>query len=808
MKLTSRQLLLKLGQGVKVANLCREAGITRKEFRDWWTVELSRRVPSPEGARTIALSTTGMPRIERDGWGIPHIYADNDIGLFFAFGYAMAQDRLFQMDWLRRKGTGRLSEIIGAAGLENDIAMRTIGVNRIAETEVKLLPTEAKRLLGSFSDGVNTLIYDSKGSLPIEFDLLGYQPEPWCPLSSCAITGEFRAYLTVRLPVFCIPEVARRTLGGENRLWRAFLEGEADNECILPPRSYSARRAGPKLVGASIGDPYEGQGSNNWVLAGKKTKTGKPLLASDPHIAFASVSCWYEAHLSGGSFSVTGIAYAGIPAIMFGRNKKLAWGITNNICAQRDIYQEKTDSRRSGYFFYDGKWVKGREVIEMIKVKGRRVVTKRVMCSRNGPIVDELLPDQAKNTGPVSLRWLGSIYCNWMASMLNMDRAQNIRMFRKAMAGWQVPTFSLVIADVGGNIAYQVGGNIPKRNISERGYRPGWEPGHQWKGLIPHGGLPHINNPNRGWIATANNRLAPNDYPYPLSGVWSSGHRARRVRQMIESKPKHDVASLVSMQQDALSLRAVDCLPSLLTALNGSKDKRVQKASVYLKKWDGRYETTEVGPTLFESFFTFWSREVAYQRFFDRKTADWVAGAIGGLSTRLLTNNRAGWFKNPSDRMPAIEKALLSSVADLEMRFGKDMTNWTWGTAHKIVLRHILGEVGDLGKLLNRGGQPVKGNGVTVCNTGFDPNYLAPMGANYRMIADMSTSPPGLWAVDAQGQSGHPGSQHYCDQLSAWIDGRYHYLPLERAEASKHTRYILTFAPVKGSNSGAPPKRR
>lgn len=807
MKLTSKQMLLKLGQGVRIASLCKEAGITRKEFHVWWMAELSRRVPSPEGVKTITFSTIGVVRIERDGRGIPHVYADNDDGLFFAFGYAMAQDRLFQMDWLRRKGMGRLSEIIGTDGMENDIAMRTIGVNRIAETEVMLLPAETKRLLEFFSDGVNALICDSKGSLPIEFDLLGYHPEPWCPLSSCAITGDFRSYLTVRLPVFCIPEVARRTLGGDTPLWRAFLEGEADDESILPPRSYPARRAGSELVGESIGDPYEGQGSNNWVLAGKKTKTGKPLLASDPHIAFASVSCWYEAHLSGGSFNVTGIAYAGIPAIMFGRNEKLAWGITNNICAQRDIYQEKTDPKRRGYFLHNGKWEKGREITEIIKVKGSRAVKKRVLYSRNGPICDELLPSQAKDTGPISLRWLGSKYCNWISSMLNMDRAKNIRMFRKAMAGWLVPTFSLVIADVSGNIAYQAGGKIPERSIWERGYRPGWEPGHQWKGLVPHEGMPHIDNPARGWIATANNRPAPNDYPYPLSGVWSSGHRARRVRQMIESKPKHDVASIISMHQDALSLRAVDCLPSLRIALNGSKDKRVRKAAVYFEKWDGRYEITEVGATLFESFFTFWSREVAYQRFSDRNTAEWVAGAMGGLATRLLTNNRAGWFKNPSHRIPAIENALLSSVADLEKRFGKDMTQWTWGTAHKIVLRHILGEVGDLGELLNRGGQPVKGNGVTVCNTGFDPNYLASIGANYRLIADMSTSPPGLWAVDAQGQSGHPGSQHYCDQLSDWIDGRYHYLPLETAEASKHTRYILTFAPFKASDSSAPPKR-
>jgi penicillin amidase len=266
---------------------------------------------------------------------------------------------------------------------------------------------------------------------------------------------------------------------------------------------------------------------------------------------------------------------------------------------------------------------------------------------------------------------------------------------------------------------------------------------------------------------------------------------------MIEAKPRHDLAGMASMHQDALSLRAVDCLPGLRAALKRSKKRRVREAAGYLKEWDGRYETEEVAATLFESFFTRWCREAAAQRFADRATAEWVAGAMGGLATRLLYKNQAGWFKKSSDRVPAIERALLAATADLERRFGRDMSKWTWGTAHKIVLRHVLGGIGDLAELLSRGGLPVKGNGVTVCNTGFDPNYLAPMGANYRLIADMSTDPPGLWAVDAQGESGHPGSPHYCDQLPEWISGRYHYLPLIPLEASRHTKHVFEFKPAR-----------
>jgi penicillin amidase len=264
---------------------------------------------------------------------------------------------------------------------------------------------------------------------------------------------------------------------------------------------------------------------------------------------------------------------------------------------------------------------------------------------------------------------------------------------------------------------------------------------------------------------------------------------------MIESRRKHSVADMIAMHQDALSLRAEDCLPGLRKALSGSQNTRVQEAAGRLAKWAGRYETPEVAATIFESFFTRWLRRVASERF-PAATAEWLSGAAGGLATRLLTENFGGWFKKPAERLPAVEEAMLAALDDLEGRFGADMSKWTWGNVHKIVLRHVLGGIGGLGELLDRGGLPVKGNGVTVCNTGYDPNYLAPMGANYRLIADLSASPPGLWAVDAQGESGHPGSQHYCDQLPEWISGRYHYLPLDRAEAAKRTKSVFTIGPA------------
>ena len=378
-----------------------------------------------------------------------------------------------------------------------------------------------------------------------------------------AIAGEFRAYLTVRLPVIFIPELGKRTLG-EGTLYRAFLEGEADDESILPPGSYPAAPVGTQPVGAAVGDPEEGIGSNNWVIAGSRSTTGKPLVASDPHIAFAAVSCWYEVTLAGGSFNVTGMAYAGMPAVMFGRNERVAWGITNNICSQRDLYQERTDPAHPGAFLYDGQWEPGRERVEAIKVRGGETIRKTIRSSRNGPIVDELLPAPARANGPVSLRWLGTTYCGWLTSLLGMDRAETVGGLRKAVRGWRVPTWSLVLADDAGHIGYQATGQIPVRSVEERGYRPGWDPAHRWQGLIPWEGMPRLSDPERGWIASANNRTAPDDFPYPLFGRWASGYRARRVRQLLEAEAKHSRDDFARMHQDVLSLRAVAGKPALM----------------------------------------------------------------------------------------------------------------------------------------------------------------------------------------------------------------------------------------------------
>ncbi|MBI3942922.1 MAG: penicillin acylase family protein [Chloroflexi bacterium] len=813
MNLSPQAMLQRLGAGESIQTVCAASGMSQEEFDKWWQTEITSRVPENGGSKQpTRLGSGNLPtasvEIVRDTRGIPHIYAQNDPDLFFGLGYSMAQDRLWQLDYLRHKALGRLSEILGPEAVDQDVLVRTVGINRIATAEVTQLPGETLKLLDAFSQGINSVIAESGGRLPIEFSLLDYRPEPWQPLDSVAIWGEFRWYLTGRFPVIAFPELARRTVG-DGPLFRAFLTPEAGEESILPRGSYPTKPAGVEKVGETVGDPDDGIGSNNWVVSGKRTATGLPMLASDPHIAFGTLSCWYECHLSGGSFNVTGSTYIGVPGLLFGRNRRVAWGITNNICSQRDLYQEKTDSAHPGAFLYDGRWEPARELTEEIKVKGGDTIRKTIRFSRNGPIVDEILPKPVRHTGPVSLRWLGTTFCDEITCILADNRANSADEFRAALRGWRVPTWSLVFADVDGHIGYQCVGRIPIRRNWTRGYRPGWDPEHQWQDLVPFEGMPALADPPQGWIRTANNRTAPEDYPYPLSGTWSSGHRAQRIRQMLEQNdhvsgsipaashvesvkgPAAAPEDFMRMHQDALSLRAVEALPPLLTLLANTADERIAQAAGYLAEWDGRMETDRVAASIFDVFFGRWCQLVAAERF-KPEDVEAMAGVIGGLGLALLSEDKAGWF-GQSSRETGVVTALNRALDYLEKRLGPDMSRWNYGRLHTITLRHFLSQRGDLGRLLNRGGYPVRGSGFTVCNTGYDANFDALSGANYRIIADLNATPAGLWAVDAAGESGHPGSSHYCDQLTDWLTGHYHYLPLDReaVEARSESKLIL-----------------
>ncbi len=788
MNKTDKDMLRRLGAGDSIAAICQDEGMTRAEFDAWWTGQITSRVPTTRGARTVS-GVSGRVDIARDEWGAPHVLADTDNDLFFGYGYATAQDRLWQLDYYRRKARGRLSEVIGPGGIEIDTISHTIGLTRSAEANLARFPERTRRRLCAYTEGINSFMEENRANLPIEFDLLEYEPEEWTSLDSVAIWQEFRWYLTGRLPIIAIPDLAKRTLG-EGPLLDDFITGDAEDESIVPKGSYASAGIGEVPVGEVLGDPDEGLGSNNWVVAGRKSATGLPMVASDPHIAFGAVSCWFEVHLCGPEMNVAGAGYVGVPGIVFGRNETLAWGVTNNICSQRDIYREREEPGRPGHFRFADEWRAAKEETVDIAVKGEAPRAITITRTANGPIVDDLLPEALRATEKVSVKWLGEGFGDEITCMLELASAGNCDQAREALREWVVPTWSYVFGDIEGHIGYQAVGRIPIREQWNREYRPGWDPAHQWRGFIPYDALPAVSDPSEGYARSANNRAAPEDYPYPLSGTWSSGYRALRIRQLLEEKERHSREDFARIQTDTLSLRAVEALPVLVDSLRRSSDATARAAAEALGQWNGRMDIDEVGASIFEFFFAEWSTAVAAERF----TGDEVpliAGAISGFATRLLAEDKHGYIRSKS-REEVIIACMNRAIATLTEQFGADMSQWEWGKIHKITLNHLLSDRGDLSDLLKRGGQPVGGNGITVSNTGFDPNYLASIGANWRHNADLADDPPGLWAVDATGQSGHPGSPHYGDQLSEWLAGRHRYIPLDRERALAGAAHTLT----------------
>ena len=802
-------LLSRLGRGASLEEACQAGNLVSREFPAWWQEQLSQRLPKMKG--TCRVPVKAPVEVHRDHSGVPHIFADQDEDLYFAYGYAMAQDRLWQLDYYRRQAQGRLAEILGGearpratggaiGALDRDIAARTIGFRRIALAQWETLDAQVGQRLAAFAAGINQVQAESRRNLPIEFALLDYSPEPWDPVDTLSIWIEFQCYLTVRLDVIVMPELARRELGNDE-LFQAYLEGEADEESILAPGPNSNT---PSVrVGQAVGDRQDGVGSNNWAVASARTAHGHALLASDPHIAFNAVSCWYEAHLHGPSgLNVAGAGYIGVPGILFGRNMDVAWGITNNICSQRDLYLERTDPQHPGCFKAGAQWVPAEVHMEEIRVRDQEPMELRVEVSPNGPIVNHLLPEFARSLGPVSLKWMGAqtkakdgaTECLEIGAMMNINRARNCHAFRSSLKDWKVPTVSMVFADAQGHIGYQCTGHIPLRPHWHRGFRQGWDPDDAWKGVIPFAGLPAMSDPAEGWIRTANNRTAGNDYPFPLSGTWASGYRARRIRQLLDEEAQVLPEDCMRWQMDTLSLRAQECLPSLQALLADVPDWQVCAALDIWGNWNGHMDPDTVGSTLFETFFTLWQEVVAAERFSVR-TAPYLAGGISGLAVRLLKDNAAGWFATSGRRRSVIIDTVLQTWQKLSAELGSDPEGWLWGRVHKIRLDHPLGYLPALGDLLDRGRQAVGGSGVTVCNTGVDPNYMSAIGANYRIVAELDMQEPVLYAVDAAGQSGHAGSSNYCDQLSLWLKGQMKRLALQPSACKEAARSRLLLQP-------------
>ena len=772
-----------------------------------------RRLPQVDG--TLRLTGLSAPaEVIRDRWGVPHIYAGTLHDLFFAQGFVHAQDRLWQMDFNRRLVAGRLSEVIGPDALPVDRWMRTLGMRRVAEQEVSLLSTDTRSALDAYAAGVSARI--ARGRLPVEFTLLGYRPEPW----SVADTLSWIKMMSWNLSANWESELLRAQLIDRLGPERADeLEPEYFDRCplVVPPgvdcSGFDGARDRAETARPFIGPGVDaGLGSNNWVVAGSRTSTGAPMLANDMHLQMTAPSIWYENHLTTGDISVTGTTFPGIPGIVAGHNGCVAWGLTNGFTDVQDLYVEHIRRAVGGRVEYEfrGEWHPAEVLHEEIRVKRGETVVEEVVSTRHGPIINSLAP-QLSGEEPLALRWLSLQPDTMIEAVFGMLGARSCLEFREVLRDWTSPSQHTVYADTQGNIAYSLAGKVPIRAQGDgRVPVPGWTGEHEWIGYVPFEEMPHMYNPPTGYIATANNRVAGEEYGYFLGYDHCSGDRAQRIVELLEAAQTADIEHFKRMQHDLVSPTA-RVVARYLGDLPTS-DPGLSAVTQMMREWDGTLTAESPAAAVYQVF----TRRMIYLTLSARlgEITECYAGKgptpvladksiLGHRSWEWLQTTMADptshWFDQGGGetRDDVMRAALSDTVEFLTSELGPSVADWAWGKLHALTYAHVLGRVPLLDLVFNRGPYPMGGDDHTLWATGASLHNLESddvIGPPFRFIADLGDLRNSLGML-APGQSGQPGSRHYDDQVQAWFEVGYHPMLFDRADVERESESHLRLRP-------------
>ncbi len=789
------------------------------------TYYLLTRRPLPQKSGTLNLQGLHETvEVISDTYGVAHIYAQNEDDLYFAQGFVHAQERLWQMELNRRLGSGRLAEIFGEVALETDRFCRRLGLHRSAASEVPRLAEHTRRMLDAYALGVNTFIAQNGSKLPVEFTLLRFQPEPWQPQDSI----QWAKMMGWNLGGNWETEITRAQLVAKLGAERASqLEAGYDpnHPLITPP--------GVEYNGINLGlrEQYEqikelsGFGmlgaSNNWVVDGTMSATGMPILCNDPHLGQAAPSIWYECHLVAGDIDVVGVSFPGTPGVVIGHNQSIAWGVTNAISDVQDLYIEKFNPENPNQYEHNGTWEDAVLIREEIKVKDQMLpVIEKVRVTRHGPILTNLSQNSgAANTQelPLALRWVGLEQCTILSSIGKLNRATNWEEFRNALRDWDVPPQNFVYADCEGNIGYVMAGAIPVRNKGQALLpSPGWSDEYEWTGLIPFDELPQTFNPEQHFIATANNRVVDDSYPYYITHEWLNGYRAQRIRDLLTSKGKLTLADMAEIQGDQYSLPAAELVPYILK-LEGKTP--LEKAALeILQTWDCVLAPESIAASIYARFFSklenivlnaVLGEDEALKRSYLGVGTTILAASNGYASRnkplviRLLKEHNDGWFSNsvipngPSSWDAAVKLAFQAAIDELRDRLGANILGWKYGALHKMTYSHPLGMVKPLERFFNRGPFPCGGDIDTV-NMGAslpsDPETVITV-PSFRQIVDLADLTRSL-SIHAPGQSGHPASKHYDDFIKLWTKLEYHPMLFTRKEIEENAEGTLSMNPA------------
>lgn len=776
----------------------------------WITIRqlLRRSLPVTKGMATVE-GIAQEVHIRRDEYGVPHIEALSLADAAYACGYTHAQDRLWQMEFLRRVGRGRVSEFAGADGLETDRFIRRLGLVHVVDAEVAALIPEEREMLEAYAVGVNRVMTTAR--LPLEFGLLKIDPDPWTPADSLLAIKLLSLGLSLNW------EIEQQRLDvvaaiGPVRAARLHALYPDANPTILGSVAAAVGNATSGLAAmyneAAKWIPAVGAGSNSWVVAGKRTSTGRPLLCNDPHLAPALPGAWYQMHVSAGEdFESTGVSFPGLPFIVIGHNRHCAWGFTNSFADVQDlVIEDFSDASHSRYRVEKG-FVPSRVRREVISVKGQSDVVEEVVVTRHGPLVGRLDDPKRGMWRGLALQWTSLSPGTGARALLGLQRAHDWASFRTALGAFDSPSMNAVYADVEGHIGYALSGRIPVRKGAASGLPTvGWTGEATWVRYLTHDEMPTVFDPTDGIIVTANNRVVGSEYPHYVANDYMNGYRARRIRELLGTATL-DATRMAEIQMDIMSLPAQDAA-TLLSRYTWEGD--VETARQLLCDWDNVMAPDRREPLLHEAFM----RELSRAAFEPTLGEAWATvsgehlehplfGYPGNALGRFTPHLLELWGRNdttelaPGSTWEEVARTALSAAVD---SLGGNLSAVSrWGKAHAMRLEHLLVESKPILHLLfPRVKIPLGGSADTVMATSHSPNrpYATRVWApSWRQIMDV-----GEWdlstGIHFPGQSGHPRSRHWDDLVPLWRSNEQRPLAWSAQPVHAASRRELTLLPA------------
>ncbi len=767
---------------------------------------LRSRLPQVDGELRTGTIRQGVT-VTRDRFGVPHIVSGNRYDLYFALGYVQAQDRMFQMDFYRRAARGRLSEVLGKDLLGADAYIRTMGFSRTAAEQMKILPPKTREMVEAFTGGINYFI--KNGNLPAEFAVLGYKPDPWIPEDSLAIgnlLGFQLASWAYQNELLNYLILAKLGPAKANLLLPVYPDD------AVPVISQADVSPGKNLLTARSADFIRNVlnrefASNNWVISGKLTASGKPLLCEDSHEDGPELPTqWHMVQLKGKDIDAAGAMFPGAPVFIWGHNKRIAWGLTNFNLDNQDLYIEKINPNDPTQVMYRNAWVKMRIIEEKIPYQeGGKTVYKtiKIRITPHGPIINDI--EDGIGEAPISIRRVEAEPGIISEALYGISTANNWNDFKKALSLYPAGPQHFVYADVDGNIGYIGAGKCPIRTNS-RGIlpQPGWDGAHEWLGYYPFAAMPMEYNPVKGYFATANNYPKRGGFPIPLSEYWEPPYRAQRISDLISGKDKHTPADMITMQLDSYSVLASKVAPVFVSLLQGKIKGDEKRYLDELARWDFRVTSDSSAASLYEVLFN----RLLYVTFADELGKDLYERLIKDkiavtniIADMLLKKQNSILFDNIST--PAVEtcaddvaESFRYAVKYLTDELGGAMKNWKWGAVHRIEFSHIFGAEPMLRPVFSYGPFPFQGDDQTINRGGFDKTkpYKVSITASIRYIVDFSDM-PGSLIVLCGGQSANLLSPHRHDQADMFLEGAYVPWYTESAQYDKEREGVLKMVP-------------